>query len=845
MPSPEPTQHPAPGTLHGERSDLLSGLQLFGQKSYPFRWVQVSGSPNARRAFESQTSRTGSLTEMTVMGRLLDLLDLNMTLSDNAYGADNRRMMARVQQDDLDLRVGDVPASFDGNTLVPFQRLVHGAVAERRFGADTRLTALVSTSKAPTKQVVVPGNNTAGPYYLNAFPIDLDSVRVRVDDTDVPRDAYVVDAYAGTITFLGGRTVPQTSVLRVHFAVRAEGLSGGTLYGARVTHRFSGGHSLGLTAMSQETGSPEGPADLETGRERMDDWPVGHADSAGPYQLRYGPVIRGTERVFVGGVLQQAGIDYVMDADRGVIQFARLVPYTEPIRVIYRQRVTAAAEPAGQIVGVDGTFRLGKSAHVTAQLARSIGGRESTGNALTIEGKVGLLEDEKRQPRLRLGAAVKSIDPGFSPLDAGSFLRNDRGLSLDGEFAVNPYVRVYSRWQQSRRPSGTGHSFAGAILTARELVSGASVRYPGWPTLTIQSSRLDQDGQSGDSRQATDSVRLDLDRRRFRAAAEWGRGETEGQPFAYLGASSVAPASTETARLSLGYTPSDRLSLSANGVVSDIRSLTDGKEQESTARSVDLNATFRASRTVQLNASYILADSGETGGSGSSASNSLPAIRLLPGTSTAPGLVYGGNQRTNRLGVTYAPGRRFSLSASLDATDSELYGESTGHSFGFSYAPLSQLTLTGNLSRQASRLAAGGTSFGGSGLNSDLTYLSLRAGPFGRLTMNLDYQHLAARGGTGLSGGSTGGMATGTRTFSGRLSHPVGGHTAFVQYQHTDYGGTGSAARKGSATAGIDLRLGRVLGLTLDVELHRYRDAHRPADNYRARIISGNLSARF
>jgi hypothetical protein len=276
--------------------------------------------------------------------------------------------------------------------------------------------------------------------------------------------------------------------------------------------------------MTQESSSTGRAADEETGRERLDDWPVGHADSAGPFQVRYGPVVRGTERVFVGGVLQQAGIDYVIDADRGVIQFGRLILGSEPIRVIYRQRVTAVAEPAGQIVGVDGTVRLGKTAQVTAQLARSIGGAASTGNAVTIEGKVGLLEDGKHQPRLRLGAAVKSIDPGFSPLDGGSFLRNDRGLSLDGEFAVNPYVRVYSRWQQSRRPVGEGTSFAGEILDARELVSGASVRYPGWPTLTLQSSRLDQDGKSGDSRQATDSVRLELDRRRFRAAAEWGRG---------------------------------------------------------------------------------------------------------------------------------------------------------------------------------------------------------------------------------------------------------------------------------------------------------------------------------
>jgi hypothetical protein len=852
-PRQEATERPA---------HLLSGLQLLGQKTLPFRWVQVSGSENARRAFKGQASRTGSMTEMTVMGRLLDLLDVNWTLSDNAYGADNRRIMARVQQGSLDLRVGDVAAGFDGNSLVPFQRQVRGAVAEQQLSGDTRVTALVSTERAPTRRVVVPGNNTAGPYYLNAFPIDVESVRVRIDDADIARDAYTIDAYAGTITFLGGRIVPQTSVLRVHFATRSEGLAGGTLYGARLTHQLGGGHTLGVTAMAQEEVATARAGDEATGRERLDDWLPGHADSAGPYQLRYGPVVAGSERVFVGGVLQQAGIDYVIDADRGVIQFGRLILSSEPIRVVYRQRVTVGADPAGQILGVDGRFKLGKSAQVTAQLARSIGGAAATGNALTLEGKVGLMEDGKGQPRMRLNAALSSIDPGYSPLDGGSFLRNDRGLSLDGEFAVNPYVRLYSRWQQSRRAVGQGTAFAGELLDARELVSGASVCYPGWPTLTIQSSRLNQDGKSGDHAQASDSVRLELGRRRFQAAAEWGRGETKGQPFAYLGAAATAPANTETARLSLGYSPSDRLSLNANGVVSDIRTLADGQERESTAKSVDLTATFRASRSVQLNASYVLADSGAPAGivsgtpatglpltRGSAAVSSLPGFGTTPGI--APGLAYGGNQRVGRLGLTYSPGRRFNLSAHVDASDTELYGEATGHSLGFSFAPIDRLTLTGNLTRQASRLSVGGTSFGGSGLSSDLTYLSLRAAPVGRLTMNLEYQHLAARAGASLSGGSGpsalpgGSLANETHSWTGRMSHPVGGHTAFLQYQQVDYGGAVGQARKGSATAGVDLRLGQVLGLTLDVELHRFRDERRPADSYRARIVSGNLSARF
>lgn len=934
-PSLRGAAHPAPNAA-APGAHLVSGLQWFGQKTVPFRWVHVSGSPNARRAFESNHARAANLTELTVMGRLLDLLDVNVALSDNRYGTDNRRVAARFRHGDLDVSIGDVTASLAGNSLVPFQRLVRGAVVEKQLGADTRLTTLVSTGKSPTRRVTVPGNNTAGPYYLNAFPIEVESVRVRIDDTEVPRDAYIIDAYAGTITFLGGRIVPQTSLLRVHFAVRSAGGASGPLYGARLSHRFHGGHSIGVTAMLQETASGDSGGGA-AGRERIDDWPEGHADSAGPYQLRFGPVVRGSERVFVGGVLQQSGTDYLFDADRGVIHFTRLILSSEPIRILYRQvqdgdlqdripgddtlgpfrlsqapivpgseRITVVdtlgvsvpqardrdyridpatgmvtflqtplsrgavavavyrprravtAEPAGRILGIDGTLRVGENAHLTAQLAKS-GGEGASGSAVTLEGKVGLLPDKENQPRLKLGAAVKSIDPGFMPFDGGNFLRNDRGVSLDGEFAVNPYVRVYSRWQQSRRPVAEGVSAVAApIVTARESVSGASIRYPGWPTLSLQSRRLSQKGRSGDANQASDSARLEYESGSFRAVAEWSHGETEGAYLVGAGAAPFGPARTETARLAFSYAPGGRFSISANAVHSDIRALVGGKEHETTAQSVDVSAVYRPSRAVQLSVSHLLSDSGTlaTLAPGSPVDPRLPRPRaalapLLPGAAGSrpgllTGLAYGGNQRSTRLGLNYSPGQRLSLSATFDASDTQLYGETTGYSFGFNYTPFRTLALSGNFSRQsASLLGSGVLTSGGNGIKNDLTYLSLRAGPFGKLTFNMDYQHLAAQSRSGAVGAAPLDLANETHSWTGRLSHPIGGHTAFLQYQEVDYSGASLNARKRSATAGVELKLGKVLGLTLDMELHRYRDARRPADSYTARILSGNLSARF
>src|SRR5687768_15743380 len=63
VPAGEPGDRATTGakTSRSVAHHLVSGLQLFGQKTYPFRWVSVSGSENARRAFRTQTSRTGGL----------------------------------------------------------------------------------------------------------------------------------------------------------------------------------------------------------------------------------------------------------------------------------------------------------------------------------------------------------------------------------------------------------------------------------------------------------------------------------------------------------------------------------------------------------------------------------------------------------------------------------------------------------------------------------------------------------------------------------------------------------------------------------------------------------------
>jgi hypothetical protein len=979
VPSPPGTPPEKPEDRQAWFDRWLGGIQVVGQKTLNYRWLDVSGSDAARRAFQNTSPNYGSLTHLSVIGHFLDNFEVNMTLTDGKYGADPQQMALKYHNGGTRITAGDVAASLTGNALIPFNRTLRAIMVEQQLNKRTSITGLVSETRAVTRRVDVVGNNTVGPYYLNAFPIVVDSVRVRVDEQDVPRENFMVDAYAGTVTFKPGFIVPQTSTIHVSFEARTEGAAMGTLWGLRANHALGQRGSIGATLLLAGAGnSPNASADGE----RTDDWYEGHADSNGPYQLRYGPVIRGSEQVYVGGVLQQANHDYYIQYDRGVIQFTRILLSTEHLRVVYRPvldgqlqdtitgegiagpyrlsrspiilnsetvvrvdrlnqsaplvrdvdyrldaatgvisllraslatdeaivvlyrpQQTTAPTSANRIIGFDGNLALGRNSRLSAQFAQSSADGGVSGTGMTVEARTGFLPAKFNggNPRLRLGATWKRIDPGFTGIDSVSFLRNERGLGLDGEFLVNSYTRLFSKWERSRRPLGFGAvQGSDTLYDTTQSLSGFTIARPKWPELTYSRTRLEAESSGSNSAQGSDAVQLRYALGHMTLGAEYldnsSRGAFNAVGLVAAGTSDAGLTTSQTTKFFASYAPGQRLSLAATVANSDI-----ANNGESTrAKNVDLNATFRPARPFQVTADYQVSDSGGaltgplTGTSSSLAGSTgidlgVRGLSVLPesggisigspsatlgglpaGFGTAGGVsasalgsyggfgssYYGGNTTRGRLGFAYTPTSRMSLNVSLDRTNSELYGDTNGYAFGFMFAPGERLSFNGTLSRQrAGFVNPDQPAVTASSMTSDLLFLSLRARPYGKLMLNLEFQEMHANNTSGLASGLAGtgsslltstAFANDIRSMTGRVSYPIGtGRTAFLELRNARYGGSELAARQNSLAAGVEFSLNRILAVTLGAELHDYRDAQRPDSNYRARLLNANLAARF
>src|SRR5262249_54224007 len=161
---------------------------------------------------------------------------------------------------------------------------------------------------------------------------------------------------------------------------------------------------------------------------------------------------------------------------------------------------------------------------------------------------------------------------------------------------------------------------------------------------------------------------------------------------------------------------------------------------------------------------------------------------------------YGGNTTRGRLGVAYTPSNRMSLNASVDHTNSELYGDTNGYAFGFTLVPGERLSFHGTLSRQQSGFVnPDRPSVTDGAMTSNLLFLAMRARPTQKLALNLEFQQMQANNTSGLATGLPGTrnallvpsvFANDIRTMTGRVSYPIGaGRTAFLELQNARYGG--------------------------------------------------------
>lgn len=826
-----------------------AALSVMGQDTLTFRTQQVSGSEASRGAYcwedYSLTAGFEHRTDLVVHGELLPGLRLEAAVARGPYAPTRQRLTFTFDGSDAVVKAGDLSVLFDGTRLAAFQRSLRGIQVETKLPRGA-FTLIASQSKPAVRSDLIYGRNSSGPYYLAASPVIDASEVVEIDGRRMQRGAdYSIDYQVGLIQFAPTLIVAPTSRIAVSYEYDAPGGASGSLVGLRALYPVSSALRLGATYLTLERRA----AASSSAAVREDRWQGNN--TPGPFTLTCRPIVPGSERVRLDGILQVAGRDYRVDYATGTILFLTPVPAGVYIIVTYQVESAPTADTDRSLVGLDAHYTAGRHLNLDAEVARSVGGvgaASSSGGALAL-GARGEWE------RLSLSANIRSAAAAFTPFESAGSKAVRSGY--DWTLAVRPALglRLSASMRDHRRPYFEYGDAAQALVRDRSHELTLEFSRPGWPTLSYLGSWSALKGAGANSlteRSGNQIVTLGYE------------GEVYGIKATYRRNANARQGELPTAS-SYGYSATDAYSGSGRGAA--------------------LSAWYRP--TSKLNVVCDLASSAMSlaGGGKSSADSSRMAIEYAPTSQLAISLGYRANSsgatvsadgcsvggytsRSQTINLRHNPLPDLSLNLGYERQMSQGgYGtnsDTDAWTGGFLWQAAKSLSLLAQYTRQnLTYLGASGRSA------NDISSLGATIGPFGSgLKLDLSYSHMrgAASGSFGSSYGALGSTATGdaadtlygyssygslaaqgmaNSSLRARITYPVANrHQAFAEWEASSNSGYPGGSRRSALAFGWQIALTQ--GVNFVVDWRRIDSESTDSSySYRAQTLSGQLGMKF
>lgn len=412
---------------------VLSGFRVFGYHNH-----RITGD---RDAFKSTNygglGNSGFTNRGTVRASaqsLFGFVNFDATVQDNRLARpQDDRLSLNYRNGDWQVDLGDVRGTLaNTNRFARMDKTLRGVnAAYRSSGFSAQVVR--SEVRGESRTVSVPGNNTAGPYYLQSSQIVRGSERIRIDDEDlVLGQDYIIDYEVGSVTFvnrqsLAARVVPASSSIVATY--EAYGITGsrGTVEGGSMTYNFGAAGQVGVTMLRTRTGAT---GSLSTRVERFQ----GFGAPSTPYFLQFEPLAGTNLTIRADGVLQVEGVDYRRDNDNpAVFYFNRTMPSDTTIEVLYTPRPTTTVQGDRETFGIDYRIPLGTGGNITLQ--------QATGRALGAGGRSGLARGiDMRWGDARWGvtASLRDIPSSYVAVETVGFERNER--AADARLTYRPNV---------------------------------------------------------------------------------------------------------------------------------------------------------------------------------------------------------------------------------------------------------------------------------------------------------------------------------------------------------------------------------------------------------------------
>ncbi len=815
---------------------LHSDIKIRGNQSIGFHNEAVSGSGQTYQAdnYFGQRGLGGGYnqTDLTISGKVLGIFNFETHYNNNPYGNPyENRLSLNYASKHFKLDAGDITGSITGNSLIDFSRTLKGIEVAADVLKGVKVTTLMSQTKASPRTVVLNGTNGPGPYYVYAGQIVDGSVHVRVNNKDmVLGKDFTLDLYTGQLQFTAGTIINPQDVIAVTFETYGYGQQPGTIFGLRTDLRLFKGSKMGVTMLTENSGSKSSAPQSRTEK-------FYGQDSTQPYVLMFpvdliilkrdsnGLVTDAQPRypmtVTVNGQPQVYGVQYLVNPNLpNQVFFKQSFPAASqiPIDITYTPVSTNEAPGNRKVMGVDALLPVGHVGNIVAEYANSgydLSSNKISGSAMQVRGDFRFLKD-----RLHTSFNLRNISPSFTSIESVGFNQNDKGLTLASDWLITKGLKLTATMEHSKRPSydyssliNTGTSGFGTAVGADDFSSinlGLNWQLGRAGQLNFAHTGMNTNlAAGGTTKYNTDSLGFAYNFKSLGVDLQLSKNSnyssslsnttgtttttTTTTPFTSLSAYSGDSLSE---RMGLKWRASDWLSFT--GVVANSK-VNNTSGQNNDAKNMQLNAEVKPLRSMTLRFGYQLSDSGgysiygnnttgtttgttPTGTTGSTTAKSIfgfPAyltrqtgsIYTPPTSITGVGAYTGGGYNSNLGGFGNYSGGFYTPGLSSGFTATGFAGKSRTINASMDYQPFRRLNLNFTWNQATSQ---GDYSFNSSSNNLGLN-LSYTLGERLAVSSSFTTQHIAY---IGTTGGTTSNMM-----FFNVRGRPFGRLTTTLSYQ--------------------------------------------------------------
>ena len=634
-------------------------IKASGHHTLSFRWDSISGGSAADSAYQGDQyfGRGGNGvyndTELSIDATLFKYFHYQTHISNSLFGNqnDNRVKLDYNPNKKLRVEVGDFSAGFQGNSLIDFSRYLNGIQIKNEWSRQLKTTMLYSQTKAETRTLLIPGNDSSGPYYAFAGQIVEGSDHVRIDNRDLSRDDYTLDPYTGELRFRNGIIVLHTSTIAVTYETLGYNQSRGNIYGFRTDFAPRAGLGIGLTYVAQQSrgSNPFQPRTQEF---------YGYNTPAATYILDQPIDLTKPLTVTVGGVPLVQGVDFVVDTslrDRIVIRQAVLSSVIVQVRYIPLN--TNPIPGNRSVMGLDGRLGLGKLGTLTMETAfsgLSLTGSQVGGRAWQVRADLNPFRN------LHTNLTLRDVSPSFSSIQSPGFNLNERSMTLTSDYNPTRNLKLNLNWEHAQRPSYSGgYGLTTSTITTNgydndnTFTLGANYTFARNASLNLSRNSLSTNyALGGHSDNTNDTLALNYTLRSLSFEAALSRNTNSANALGNLynlatggtttGATNPLYSSnsnTFSKRIGISWNPKSWATLSTSFSDNTISSSGTGATfSHADARDAQITAALRPHRNLSINYSFDLSDTGNLSSLGSTLTGTTSSTGATGATSGGNGL---------------------------------------------------------------------------------------------------------------------------------------------------------------------------------------------------------------